>query len=86
MIFQRSESGELCCRILPSFLRRAMIRGLSSVGTDQQRIGYEAATLLDRTMSGREPPGKPILAEPRQVVVRQSSETLAVTAPEVPGR
>jgi LacI family transcriptional regulator len=56
---------------------------LSSVDTDQQRIGYEAAAVLDRMMSGRKPPQEPILVAPRQVTVRQSSDTLAVTDPEV---
>jgi len=56
---------------------------LSSVDTDQQRIGYEAAAVLDRMMSGRKPPQEPILVAPRRVTVRQSSDTLAVTDPEV---
>lgn len=56
---------------------------LSSVDTDQQRIGYEAAALLERMMNGENPPHGPRLVPPREVVVRQSSNTLAVDDPEV---
>lgn len=56
---------------------------LSSVDTDQQRIGYEAAALLDRLMAGDRKPDSPVIVPPKGVVVRQSSDTLAVKDQEV---
>lgn len=56
---------------------------LSSVDTDQQRLGYEAAALLEQMMNGEKPPREPWLVPPREVVVRQSSNTLAVNDPEI---
>lgn len=56
---------------------------LSSVDMDRRRQGYEAASLLDRLMRGDKPPSKPILIPPKGVVVRQSSDILAVPHLEV---
>lgn len=56
---------------------------LSSVDTDQQRIGYEAAALLDQLMGGRKQPHEPILVKPRGIVIRPSSDTLAIADKEV---
>lgn len=56
---------------------------LSSVDTDQQQIGYDAAALLDQLMAGRAPPAEPVRVRPKGVVVRQSSDTLAVADEEV---
>jgi LacI family transcriptional regulator len=56
---------------------------LSSIDVNPERIGYQAAGLLDRMMAG-EPPGRdPVLLPPRAVVLRQSTEILAVDDPEV---
>jgi LacI family transcriptional regulator len=52
---------------------------LSSVVPDTYRIGYEAAALLERMMTGAEtaPPG-PTLIPPLAVVTRRSTDVLAV--------
>lgn len=51
---------------------------LSGVALTSERIGYEAAALLDRMWKGEKPPAEPILIEPTRVVVRQSTDTLAI--------
>ncbi|MCC6353461.1 MAG: DNA-binding transcriptional regulator [Verrucomicrobiae bacterium] len=51
---------------------------LSAVALTSERIGYEAAALLDRLRKGARAPARPILIEPTRVVVRQSTNTLAV--------
>lgn len=56
---------------------------LSSVDPNAERIGYEAAALLHRLMNGESPPQEPILLPPRGIVVRQSTDLLAVPDPEV---
>ena len=56
---------------------------LSSIDQNLERGGYEAAALLDRLMSGQRPPKKPILVPPLGVVVRRSTEVIAVSDPTV---
>ncbi len=56
---------------------------LSSLATDQPRMGYEAATLLDRLMRGQPPPEQPIRIPPLGVLERRSSDTIAVEDPVV---
>lgn len=56
---------------------------LSSVRTNAVRIGYEAAALLDRLMSGRKAAGGEILVPPQDVVLRQSTDVTAVGDPLV---
>ncbi len=51
---------------------------LSSVFHDLERVGYEGAALLDRLMRGQSAPAEPILIQPRGVVVRRSTEVLAI--------
>ncbi len=51
---------------------------LSSVKQDPERVGYEAAALLDRLLDGETPPAKPILVKPLGVVARQSTDVVAV--------
>jgi LacI family transcriptional regulator len=51
---------------------------LSGVALTSERIGYEAAALLDRLLHGQRCPEEPILIEPTRVVVRQSTDTLAI--------
>jgi LacI family transcriptional regulator len=51
---------------------------LSSVDTDFEQQGYEAARLLDRLMNGEPPPAEPIIIPPKGVVTRQSTNILAV--------
>jgi len=54
---------------------------LTSVEMAYDRIGYEAARLLDRLMDGDTPPTKPILLEPQGLVVRESTDFFAVDDP-----
>ena len=51
---------------------------LSSVQPNPQRIGFEAAELLDQLMSGKPPKEKVRLIEPMEVVVRQSTDALGI--------
>jgi LacI family transcriptional regulator len=56
---------------------------LSSIELPAQRIGYEAARLLDRLMQGKQPPAGPLFLPPIRVVTRQSTDTRAVDNPVV---
>jgi len=56
---------------------------LSSIDQDLQRIGYEAAALLDRLMSGEPAPTGPVLVEPLGVVSRRSTDAVAIEDPAV---
>lgn len=56
---------------------------LSSIDHGAYQIGFEAASLLDRMLAGEEAPTDPILVQPREVVVRQSTDTLAISDPAV---
>jgi LacI family transcriptional regulator len=51
---------------------------LSSVQLDLERIGFEAAGLLEHLMKGKEPPATPIMIPPRGVVTRRSTDTVAI--------
>jgi LacI family transcriptional regulator len=56
---------------------------LSSVIPNAERLGFEAAALLDRLMSGAPAPVEPHRIEPVGVQARQSSEVLAIDDPAV---
>jgi LacI family transcriptional regulator len=56
---------------------------LSSIDCDPPRIAYEAARLLDRLMAGGKPPKEIILTPPDRVVVRQSTDTMAIDDPDI---
>lgn len=56
---------------------------LSSVAIPAERIGYEAARLLDRMLSGEKVACEPLYLPPIRVVTRQSTSTLAVDDPVV---
>ena len=56
---------------------------LSSVKFNAERIGYEAAAMLDRLMAGEETPTEPVLIEPLGVVTRGSSDVVAIDDPEI---
>ena len=56
---------------------------LSSVAIPAEQIGYEAAQLLDRIMSGEKVSKEPVVLPPIRVVTRQSTDTLAVDDPAV---
>jgi LacI family transcriptional regulator len=51
---------------------------LSSVAPEAERIGYQAAELLDKLMSGQSPACQRILIDPVRIVTRRSSDTLAI--------
>ena len=51
---------------------------LSSIAVPSQRIGYEAAALLDRLMSGEAWPREPLLLPPLHVVTRHSTDIMAI--------
>ncbi|WP_367873797.1 substrate-binding domain-containing protein [Luteolibacter sp. Populi] len=50
---------------------------LSSVETDMERRGYEAAALLDRILSGEARPKEPVRIAPAHVVARRSTDVYA---------
>jgi LacI family transcriptional regulator len=56
---------------------------LSSIAIPSERIGYEAARLLDRMMSGEKVPCEPVFLPPVRVVIRQSTDVLAIDDPAV---
>lgn len=56
---------------------------LSSVDVGAERIGYEAAALLDRLMAGEKPPKETIELAPRGLVIRRSSDWVAISDPQV---
>jgi LacI family transcriptional regulator len=65
------------------YLCRVANPPLSSVDLNQVQIGYQAADLLERMMSGRRPPAEPVVISPRGVVTRQSTDILAIDDPRV---
>ncbi|MFP4140599.1 MAG: substrate-binding domain-containing protein [Phycisphaerae bacterium] len=56
---------------------------ISSIDPNFTRVGYLAADLLEKLMAGKDPPAEPILIPPKQLVVRTSSDTLAIDDPVV---
>jgi LacI family transcriptional regulator len=54
---------------------------LTSVEMGYERIGYEAAQLLDRLMDGDAPPTEPIMIGSQGLVVRESTDFFAVDDP-----
>lgn len=56
---------------------------LSSVNVASERIGHDAAQLLDALMKGHEAPRAPIAIPPRGVQSRQSTDLLAIDDEEI---
>jgi LacI family transcriptional regulator len=56
---------------------------LSSVVVPAVQVGYEAAGLLARLLAGARPPRRPVVISPPAVVMRQSSDVLAIEDREV---
>jgi LacI family transcriptional regulator len=56
---------------------------MSSVHFAGARIGYEAAKLLDELMRGQDCPREPLLISPMDIVVRGSSDVVAIDDPLV---
>jgi LacI family transcriptional regulator len=57
----------------------AMHTPISSVDTNLELLGYRGAELLDELMHGRRPPKTPVRVPAACVMVRKSSDLLAVT-------
>lgn len=56
---------------------------LSSIAIPGERVGYEAARMLSSMMAGDPPPQRNVFLPPKGVVVRQSSDIVAVDDPDV---
>jgi LacI family transcriptional regulator len=56
---------------------------LSSIDTGSQRVGFQAAALLNDLMNGKSPPSEPIAVVPGDVQVRRSSDVYAIQDPAV---
>lgn len=61
----------------------AMHTPISSVDTNLETVGYLGAALLDKLMKGGTPPPEPIRVPPKELIVRKSSDILAVPHPGV---
>ncbi len=70
-----ADNDELLCE--------ACSPSLSGIALTSERIGFEAAKLLDRLMHGDRPPKAPCLLEPTGILTRQSTDTLAVDDPDL---
>lgn len=70
-----TDNDETICRFLHPMV--------SSIDINPQRVGYEAAALLDRLIDGKPAPRGPILIPPIGVVARESTEMLGMSAPDV---
>jgi len=56
---------------------------LSSIALDIEPVGYRAAKLLDKMMSGEKLSAQKLVVEPSRVVMRQSTDVVAVSDPLV---
>lgn len=56
---------------------------LTSVARSNREVGYQAAALLDRLISGEPPPHEDILIPPEGVVKRRSTDVVATDDPQV---
>lgn len=56
---------------------------LSTIDQPAEQIGFAAAEMLGKMMSGRKPPAQPILFPPTRIDVRHSTDTLAIEDPLV---
>ncbi len=65
------------------FVCNLSVPAQTSVDVGSDRIGYEAAALLDRLMRGKSVPKKPLLLPPRAVITRGSTDVLATKDREV---
>ncbi len=70
-----NNSPFICCMVRPQ---------LSSIELGAERIGYQAAILLDRMMQGEEPPSEPVVLAPEEVVERHSTELVEMEDQLVP--
>lgn len=61
----------------------AMHVPISSVDTNLEELGYRGAELLDGLMNGKPPPKEPIRIPAAELIIRKSSDLLAVPHPGV---
>ena len=61
----------------------AMLVPISSIDTNLEILGYRGAELLDQLMRGKVAPRQPVRVPPAGLVVRRSSDRLAVAHPGV---
>ena len=69
-----ADNDELLCE--------ACSPSLSGIALTSERVGFEAARVLDRMMAGGPPPAEPCFIEPTGVIARESTDTLAVDDPD----
>ena len=69
------DNDEMTCEFTPV--------ALSSIDTNQRRLGWEGAAVLDGIMHGRRAPRRPVMVEPLGIVHRESSDLLAIRHEEV---
>lgn len=65
------------------FLCESTQLSLSSVDTRGDRVGYRASQLLADVLDGADPAAGPILTPPGGIIVRHSSDTTAISDPDV---
>ena len=56
----------------------SVVPQISSIEPNYERVGFEAARLLDRLMAGEAPPPAPIYVPPRSIIARESTDYSAV--------
>ncbi|MCP4376936.1 MAG: substrate-binding domain-containing protein [bacterium] len=56
---------------------------ITSIELGHEKVGYQAAKLLDRLMDGEQPPDQPVLIEPYGLIPRQSTDSYAAEDPVV---
>jgi LacI family transcriptional regulator len=56
---------------------------ITSVDSSREELAYRGAELLDRLIEGETPPAEPLRIPPGGLVLRQSSDILAIDHPEV---
>jgi LacI family transcriptional regulator len=61
----------------------AMRTPISSVDVNMEQIGYQGARLLDELMRGQKPPAAPVRVPPFRLVVRKSSDLVAINHPGI---
>ena len=60
-----------------------VVPSLSSIELPTERIGFEAARLLDELLAGARAPAAPVMIAPNGVVTRQSTDVSAITDEDV---
>jgi LacI family transcriptional regulator len=66
-----------------AFITELCFPPLSSVAIPWQKVGHEAALIMEQLVSGKKVNGEPILISPCAVRARRSSDILAVEEPDV---